>query len=43
MGTYLSKPITDKVSEDDCNNELSFGSSSMQGWRKDQEVSKILK
>jgi len=38
MGTYLSKPITDKESEDSANGWLSCGSSSMQGWRESQEV-----
>ncbi|XP_001943328.1 probable protein phosphatase 2C 6 [Acyrthosiphon pisum] len=37
MGTYLSKPITDKESEDTSNGWLSCGSSSMQGWRESQE------
>ncbi|XP_060863959.1 probable protein phosphatase 2C 6 [Metopolophium dirhodum] len=37
MGTYLSKPITDKESEDSANGWLSCGSSSMQGWRESQE------
>lgn len=38
MGTYLSKPITDKESHDTDNGWLSCGSSSMQGWRESQEV-----
>uniref|UniRef100_A0A2H8TUS7 PPM-type phosphatase domain-containing protein n=1 Tax=Melanaphis sacchari TaxID=742174 RepID=A0A2H8TUS7_9HEMI len=37
MGTYLSKPITDKKSHDIDNGWLSCGSSSMQGWRESQE------
>jgi len=37
MGTYLSKPITDKESHDTENGWLSCGSSSMQGWRESQE------
>ncbi|KAL4141709.1 hypothetical protein QTP88_004298 [Uroleucon formosanum] len=37
MGTYLSKPITDKESDDSSNGWLSCGSSSMQGWRESQE------
>ncbi|XP_022169006.1 probable protein phosphatase 2C 6 [Myzus persicae] len=37
MGTYLSKPITDKESHDTDNGWLSCGSSSMQGWRESQE------
>jgi len=38
MGTYLSKPVTDKESHDTHNEWLSCGSSSMQGWRESQEV-----
>lgn len=38
MGTYLSKPVTDKESHDTENEWLSCGSSSMQGWRESQEV-----
>ncbi|CAH1721614.1 unnamed protein product [Aphis gossypii] len=37
MGTYLSKPVTDKESHDTDNDWLSCGSSSMQGWRESQE------
>lgn len=37
MGSYLSEPITDKVSTDDSNDKLAYGASSMQGWRVSQE------
>ncbi|KAJ6642325.1 putative protein phosphatase [Pseudolycoriella hygida] len=37
MGSYLSQPITEKVSADGQNEYISFGSSSMQGWRVSQE------
>jgi hypothetical protein len=38
MGSYLSSPVTEKVSDDGSIDELDFGSSSMQGWRKGMEV-----
>lgn len=40
MGAYLSEPITEKISTEGENEEfgLSFGASSMQGWRVSQEV-----
>lgn len=38
MGSYLSQPITEKISADGQNEYISFGSSSMQGWRLAQEV-----
>lgn len=38
MGAYLSKPITKKVSNDEDNENLACGTSSMQGWRVTQEV-----
>lgn len=41
MGSYLSEPVTEKVSGDDENDKLICGHSSMQGWRISQEVIKI--
>lgn len=38
MGAYLSEPITEKISTEGENEEFSFASSSMQGWRVSQEV-----
>ena len=38
MGAYLSEPVLEKHSEDGDSDYLSFGSSSMQGWRVSQEV-----
>ena len=38
MGAYLSQPITKKESSDGQSEHLSFGESSMQGWRVSQEV-----
>lgn len=37
MGTYLSTPNQEKESTDFSNDKLSFGASSMQGWRLSQE------
>lgn len=37
MGTYLSKPKTEKVSEDGENHRVKYGLSSMQGWRSSME------
>ncbi|CAF1157152.1 unnamed protein product, partial [Didymodactylos carnosus] len=37
MGAYLSSPICDKESIEGSNNRLSYGASSMQGWRMSQE------
>lgn len=37
MGIYLSSPKTDKFSEDGGNDRLSYGLSSMQGWRATME------
>lgn len=37
MGAYLSEPVTEKVSNDEANNKLECGASSMQGWRVNQE------
>lgn len=37
MGIYLSTPKTEKFSEDGENDSLSFGLSSMQGWRATME------
>ncbi|XP_018329466.1 probable protein phosphatase CG10417 isoform X2 [Agrilus planipennis] len=37
--SYLSEPITEKVSSDEANEKLVVGSSSMQGWRENQEDS----
>ena len=41
MGAYLSEPVTDKESTDEIGDRLICGASSMQGWRKTQEVSNI--
>lgn len=38
MGAYLSEPVLEKHSEDGDAEFLSFGGSSMQGWRVSQEV-----
>ena len=38
MGAYLSEPVLDKHSTDETSKCLSFGASSMQGWRVSQEV-----
>jgi hypothetical protein len=43
MGAYLSEPNLNKESVDDSNNKISFGASSMQGWRLDQEVGDLHK
>lgn len=40
MGAYLSEPNTKKESIDDDSDLLSYGASSMQGWRLEQEVNK---
>jgi len=37
MGAYLSEPILDKHSSDEISACLSYGASSMQGWRVNQE------
>ncbi|KAB0795291.1 hypothetical protein PPYR_12130 [Photinus pyralis] len=37
MGSYLAKPITEKISTDEENHRLKIGASSMQGWRVSQE------
>lgn len=37
MGAYLSQPITDKYSSDETLAHLTYGASSMQGWRATQE------
>ncbi|CAN8002145.1 unnamed protein product, partial [Ixodes hexagonus] len=37
MGAYLSEPITEKCSTDETGLRVSYGSSSMQGWRMTQE------
>ncbi|XP_050310758.1 probable protein phosphatase CG10417 isoform X2 [Anthonomus grandis grandis] len=37
MGSYLSQPVTEKISTDESNDKLSYGASSMQGWRVSQE------
>ena len=39
MGAYLSEPVLEKHSTDEENAVLSYGASSMQGWRVSQEVS----
>ena len=38
MGVYLSAPITEKVSVDKTCKNFVYGASSMQGWRRTQEV-----
>ncbi|KAG5867765.1 hypothetical protein JTB14_012382 [Gonioctena quinquepunctata] len=35
--SFLSKPITEKLSNDESNDRLGYGASSMQGWRLTQE------
>lgn len=40
MGAYLSEPNLNKESLDDGNDTLTYGASSMQGWRLEQEVKK---
>ena len=40
MGAYLSEPLTEKHSEDQEDHRFLAGSSSMQGWRVSQEVSR---
>ncbi|KAK8732822.1 hypothetical protein OTU49_006945 [Cherax quadricarinatus] len=37
MGAYLSEPVTEKLSSDEDGKWLSYGASSMQGWRVSQE------
>ncbi|XP_056638931.1 probable protein phosphatase CG10417 [Diorhabda sublineata] len=37
MGSYLSEPVTEKISTDEANDKLNCGASSMQGWRVTQE------
>lgn len=37
MGSYLSEPVTEKISSDEENDKLLSGASSMQGWRISQE------
>ncbi|XP_050680774.1 uncharacterized protein LOC126976470 isoform X2 [Leptidea sinapis] len=37
MGAYLSEPITEKISNDENNEKIECGASSMQGWRVNQE------
>ncbi|KRZ56629.1 putative protein phosphatase 2C F42G9.1, partial [Trichinella nativa] len=41
MGAYLSTPKTSKTSEKGSSAFLSYGASSMQGWRINQEIQKI--
>lgn len=38
MGAYLSQPVTEKYSTDETLPHVSYGASSMQGWRTTQEV-----
>jgi hypothetical protein len=38
MGAYLSEPNLTKSSADSDNEKISYGASSMQGWRITQEV-----
>ena len=42
MGAYLSEPVLDKHSSDENSDCLSYGASSMQGWRVSQEVNFLL-
>jgi len=44
MGAYLSHPEVEKISCDEKSEEhkISYGTSSMQGWRVSQEVSSTL-
>ncbi|XP_057377745.1 protein phosphatase 1G-like [Daphnia carinata] len=37
MGAYLSEPIVEKISCNEKSDQLSYGASSMQGWRVSQE------
>ena len=41
MGAYLSRPETDKETTSQSNEWTSYGCSSMQGWRRFQEVSRV--
>lgn len=41
MGAYLSEPNTQKESQDDSTDRMSYGASSMQGWRLEQEDAHI--
>jgi len=42
MGAYLTLPVLEKESRDFDGDFLSFGASSMQGWRMTQEVSVMI-
>lgn len=42
MGAYLTLPVREKESRDFDGDFLSFGASSMQGWRMTQEVSIVI-
>ncbi|XP_075525614.1 protein phosphatase 1G [Dermacentor variabilis] len=37
MGAYLSEPVTEKFSSNETGSRISYGASSMQGWRMSQE------
>lgn len=39
MGAYLSQPITDKESSDGEDAKFKYGTTAMQGWRTNMEVS----
>jgi protein phosphatase 1G len=41
MGDYLTKPITEKNSQDGNNEKMAYGSCSMQGWRQSNEDAHI--
>lgn len=41
MGSYLSEPVTEKISGDEQGDKMNCGHSSMQGWRVTQEVKQI--
>ena len=38
MGSYLDKPNTETEIDEGSNDYISYGASSMQGWRLNQEV-----
>lgn len=39
MGAYLNTPVCEKEQEEDGNERITYASTSMQGWRTNQEVS----
>ena len=42
MGAYLSQPVTTKETSTEENDNFWVASTSMQGWRVSQEVSKLI-